>query len=223
MRYRKAVGVAVAALLVAVAALGLCTRSGAQIGDGWIQYFPSVALHHSVNGTLYIINPAPNYFDDGRAHYDNDGTVESFALYNHTSNRIEIRVMNNYTSGMRQFEGVVWVDPPTDNECVMQVFGGSTSATAAMFRAFNVNGGELRHYSSSSGTIASGIYGTWVQLNVIHDADAGRVYAYINGAYANNWADHGPATHYFKYGIYGTHDDAHPAYVYWTSVSFFYQ
>ena len=223
MRIRKAVGVGMVAPVAAVTVLGLCARSRAQVGDGWIPYFPSVALHHSLNGQLYIINPAPNYFDDGHAHYDNDGTVESFVLYDHTSNRIEIRVENNYTSGMRQFEGLVWVDAPTDNESVMQVFGGSTQATAAMFRAFSANGGELRHYSSTSGTIASGIYGTWVQLNVIHDADAGRVYAYVNGQYAGQWADHGPATHYFKYGAYGTHDDAHPAYVSWTSVTFYYQ
>jgi hypothetical protein len=124
---------------------------------------------------------------------------------------------------MRQFEGWVWIEPPTENESVMQIFGGQTSATAAMFRAFNANGGELRHYSSSSGRIASGIYGTWTQLNAIHDADNGQVYAYINGQFAGQWPDRGAANHYFKYGCYGTHNDQTPCYVWWTGVSFFYQ
>jgi hypothetical protein len=216
MRTRKALW-----LLLATAFFCVAGKLRAQIGDGWTQYYPSLVFHHAAYGHLYTQRPVPDYFDDGLAHYDNDGTVENFALYNHSSNRVEIRVQNDYTSGMRQFEGWFWADAPTENECIMQVFGGSTHATAAMFRVFNTNGGELRHYTS--GSIASGIFGNWTQLNVIHDADAGWVYAYINGDFAGQWPDNGPATHYFKYGIYGTHDDAHPAYVSWTSVSFYRQ
>ena len=166
MRTRKALW-----LLLATAFFCVAGKLRAQIGDGWTQYYPSLVFHHAAYGHLYTQRPVPDYFDDGLAHYDNDGTVENFALYNHSSNRVEIRVQNDYTSG----------------------------------------------------SIASGIFGNWTQLNVIHDADAGWVYAYINGDFAGQWPDNGPATHYFKYGIYGTHDDAHPAYVSWTSVSFYRQ
>jgi len=221
MRFQKALW---AAVMAAVAALGLCSDAEAQVGDGWIQQFPSLSLHHAANGTLYIITPPPDSFDDGRCHYDNDGAdTEFFALWTASSNRIEIRVHNNYSRGLGQFEGWVWVEPPTNNESVMQVFGGVTSATAAMFRAFNANGGEIRHYSNPRDTIASGVYGTWTQLNVIHDADGGQVYAYVNGSFAGQWPDRGVTNHYFKYGAYGTHNDTTPAYVWWTGVSFWRQ
>jgi hypothetical protein len=216
-------------ILAVAAVLGLGSCVQAQVGDGWIQHFPSVCLEPELHDQLYVLCPAPDYYDDGEGlcHYDisfhRHANLEAFALYRAASNRIEIRVRNDYTQGLRQFQGWVHIEPPTDNECVMQIFGGQTSATAAMFRAFNTQGGQLRHYTSSSQTIASGIYGTWTQLNALHDADAGQVYAYVNGQFAGQWADHGPANHYFKYGIYGTHNDATAAYVWWFGVKFFYQ
>jgi hypothetical protein len=213
------------AILILAAITGfLCPATSAwpQVGQGWQRITPSVVLHHAAYGHLYTAHPVPHYFDDGLAHYDNDGAVETFILYKAASNRIEIRVENNYDSGMKQFEGWVWVDAPTDNESIMQVFGGTTHATAAMFRAgFNINGGELRH--GDHHPLVSGIYRTWTRLNVIHNADAGTISAYTNGRFVGQWKDNGHATHYFKYGAYGTHDDAHPAVVKWKNVSIFYQ
>jgi hypothetical protein len=219
MRFQRAV------CAVVVAALGLASGARGQIGDGWIEEFPRLCLHHAADGTLYNVCPAPGYFDDGLCHYDNDGAgTESFYLYNHRSNRIEIRAHNDYQSGMKQFEGWVWIEPPTNNESIMQIFGSpGPNATTAMFRAFDANGGEIRYYSSPSQAIASGIYGTWTRVNVIHDADGGWVYAYINGSLAGQWRDRGVSTHYFKYGAYGTHNDATPAYVWWYGVRFFRQ
>lgn len=218
MRTKKAI------LLFGVAGLllTLSVQTWAQIGEGWKRETPSASLHHAVQGRLQIERHIPRQFDDGLAHYDDDGTVQTFVLYKADSNRIEIRVNNDYDHGMRQFEGWVWVDAPTGDESIMQIFGGLTHATASMFRAgFNVNGGELRHGSKQ--TIASGIYRRWMRLNVIHDADRGIVSAYTDGTFAGQWPDSGPATHYFKYGAYGTHDDAHPAIVKWKRIGIFHR
>ncbi|MDB5764047.1 MAG: C-terminal target protein [Herminiimonas sp.] len=218
MRLQKPVWIWV--MMIALLCFG--RPSSAQVGDGWIRDKPSVVLHHAAHGRLYIERRVPGHFDDGLAHYDTDGVVETFILHKAASNRVEIRVNNNYDRGMRQFEGSVWIDAPTGNESIMQIFGGSAHATAAMFRAgFNANGGEIRHGSRQ--TIASGIYGKWVRLNVIHDADIGMVSAYVDGKFAGRWKDDGYATHYFKYGAYGTHDDVHPAVVKWKDVSFYYR
>lgn len=205
------------------------------IGDGWIQYFPGFSLEPELRDHYFVMNPAPPVYDDGEGiiHYDKVGTVDTFKLLTPNSNRAEIKVRgdgpvkSDYASGMRQFAGSVWLDAPTDNECLMQIFGGSTHATASMFRGgFNVNGGEIRHYANSHQVLASGVYGKWTRFNVIHDVANGTVTAYINGVLAGQWPDDGNArgkNHSFKYGLYGSHDAAHPASVKWKDVSVYYK
>lgn len=209
-----------------LSALLISVNVGAQPTDGWTQYYPAVWLQPVVRGKPYPLKGKniPKSYDDPEhiVHYDKSGGVETFMLNRADSNRIEMRVANDYEHGMRQFEGSVLVSAPTDNESLMQVFGGSTHATAAMFRGgFNVNGGEIRHGSHQ--TLISGIYGKWVKLNVIHDADGGTVTAFINNQQVGQWKDNGFAKHYFKYGAYGTHDDAHPANVKWKNIKYYYK
>jgi hypothetical protein len=192
----------------------------AQVGEGWVQEAPRGVLHHAAHGKLHTERHSPRYFDDGMAQYHDDGRMQTFALRQASSNRVEIRVKNDYEHGEHQFEGWFKVEAPTDDASIMQVFGGTTHATAAMFRAgFNVNGGELRH--GTHAVLISGIYGKWIRLNVIHDADRHLVSAYVDGRPAGEWPDNGPAVHYFKYGAYGSHDDAHPSIVTWRDVRIF--
>jgi hypothetical protein len=57
-----------------------------------------------------------------------------------------------------------------------------------------------------------GIYGKWIRLYVIQDADRHLVSAYV---------DSRPAVHYFKYGAYGSQDDARTSIVTWRDVRFY--
>ena len=117
---------------------------------------------------------------------------------NMTAPRSELRMKNDYTTGMRQFEADFYVVAGTDGPCVMQVFGGSAHATAFMLKAY---GGSLKHYDRE--IVLTDAYEKWLHLNVIHNADTGEVKAYIDNKLVGTFKDNGPATHYFKCGVYG--------------------
>jgi hypothetical protein len=119
-----------------------------------------------------------------------------------TAPRSELRMKNDYTTGLHQFEADFYVVAGTDGPCVMQVFGGSAHATAFMLKAY---GGSLKHYDRE--VVLTDAYEKWLHLNVIHNADTGEVKAYIDNKLVGTFKDNGPATHYFKCGVYGPSSD----------------
>jgi hypothetical protein len=124
---------------------------------------------------------------------------------NTTSPRTELRMKNDYTSGNHQFEADFYVIAGTDGPCVMQVFGGQSHATSFMLKASNDNGGTLRRYDNE--VLKTNAYDKWFHLNVVHTAKAngvGQVKVYIDNQHVGTFEDRGPATHYFKAGVYGT-------------------
>ncbi|XP_027073651.1 citrate-binding protein-like [Coffea arabica] len=121
--------------------------------------------------------------------------------YSQTSNtkpRTEIRITGyDYTSGVWQFEGYAYVPSGTSGVSIMQVFGASTQATTAMLRVYNPS---LTYYTNP--VLIPNVYNKWYRVNVIHDTGAGRVRVYIDGVFKYETHDNGPATHYFKFGVY---------------------
>jgi hypothetical protein len=107
-----------------------------------------------------------------------------------------MRINNNYTSGVWQFEGDLFVPTGTTGVAVMQVFGGSTSSTSCQLRVYN---GSLCYYTTP---IMNNILDTWIHVNVIHDANAHTVSVYLNGTFVRSAPDRGPANYYFKCGVY---------------------
>ncbi|SMD26143.1 polysaccharide lyase family 7 protein [Kibdelosporangium aridum] len=189
------------------------------IGSGWTQVNPAKKIQvvsggvnhpHNWNTTTHAEKPG--------ASYDRSGGVETFRLLSTKSNRVEVRVQNDYRTGLRQFEGELRVTAPTNDESCMQIFGNDgAGATTLMIRAFSANGGELR--DGSSRVLTSGIYNKWVRINVIHDGTANKVSIYVNGALKITRSGP-PGDHYFKYGVYGTLKTA-SAQTQWRNVKFY--
>ena len=117
-----------------------------------------------------------------------------------TGPRSELRMNNNYTSGKHQFEGDVYIVSGSAGTDIMQVFGGSTNATAIMLKIHSGSSGTIKRYDNE--TLMTSAYNKWIHVNVQHDADAGRIYVYLNNTLKGNYADRGNATHYFKCGVY---------------------
>jgi uncharacterized membrane protein YgcG len=179
----------------------------AQVGTGWVEYQPPSVLHlDGSNGIEVSPGDSTSVMNEG-ASFTNMGGIETFTLFNPISNRSERRIQNTYLTGRRQFEGEVRVSPPTDDESVMQIFGGNSGATTQMIRAYNVNGGTLRKVPGSV-VLAENIHGVWIKVNVIHDIAANNVKTYIAGKLIST--GDGEATNagndgwYHKYGCYGT-------------------
>ena len=117
-----------------------------------------------------------------------------------TGPRSELRMNNNYTSGRHQFEGDVYIVSGSAGTDIMQVFGGSTHATAIMLKIHSASSGTIKRYDNE--TLMTSSYNKWIHVNVQHDADNGRIYVYLNNVLKGNYADRGNATHYFKCGVY---------------------
>jgi hypothetical protein len=153
--------------------------------------------------------------------YTSASDTEQFRIFDSRSNRSEIRLQNDYSSGMWQFEGYVTFDTPLHDESLFQIFGNTGSAaTFLMMRGYRDNGGEIRVMSGSH-TIASGIYGQEVRINVIHEYNVSAKF-YVNGQFIYEKPHNDPGvTNYWKYGVYGTTNGNVPAVVEWRRVRTF--
>ncbi|KAK7850183.1 citrate-binding protein, partial [Quercus suber] len=93
----------------------------------------------------------------------------------------------DYSSGVWQFEGYVFVPNVTTGVCIMQVFGASPPATTMMLIQW-------------SPVLVPNIYDRWFRLNVIHDVDASDVKVYTDGNLVDEAAGHGGKSYYIKCG-----------------------
>jgi MYXO-CTERM domain-containing protein len=178
-------------------------QARAQVGSDWVQYTPPSTIQLDGANGIETSPGSTTSVSNAGASYTNEGGIETFTLTNPISNRAERRMQNDYTSGRRQFEGEVRVSPPTNDESVTQVFGGTSGATTQMIRAYDVDNGTLRKVPGSV-VLASGIYGTWVKINVVHDVGANNVKTYVNGKLLATGDGEAPASWYTKYGCYGS-------------------
>lgn len=197
---------AIAVSLTVVGAVFVQPSAGAAlvrgpVGSGWAEHNPDLKLQIQSRGKYANYPRSVTKATGPGGSYDRSGGVETFKLSNNGTNRVEVRVQDNYTSGQRQFEGELKVTAPTDDESAMQIFGNDgAGATTLMIRSFSKNGGTLR---GGGKDLVTNIYGKWVRINVTHDATANKYSVYIDGSL--KVTANGPnGTHYFKYGVYGT-------------------
>jgi hypothetical protein len=171
---------------------GAGTSAQAQVGSGWTQYAFSVTRVHR---------------EGSGASYNKSGGVETFIVPT-GAKRSEIQMGPNWKSGQRQFQGEVKTTSGsggTAGSSVVQVFGiADRNSDAFQLRVTSPNGGSYRSQTDHNPNIvvATGVYGKWVRVNVVHDANANRLYCYINGSLKFSGVDGGNANHYFKYGMY---------------------
>ena len=190
---------------------------------GWTAYNPpkfvqiethDLTTHYDYSGTSYA---------SVGGSYDRSNGIETFKLFNNdASNRVEVRVQDEYATGMRQFVGDVRFIAPTDDESMMQVFGETGGSSMLMLKGYAANGGTIAKEGGHA-VLITGVYNTWVHVNVIHDATNNKVAVYINGQLKGNFGGKGVGPdrpfHYHKYGCYGTLTTA-TAQVEWRNVSY---
>ncbi len=198
----------------------------AQLGSGWIETNFTKSIHLDDENGLETFSWAP-YKAVGSGTtcadytFDAAADTETFRLFDSRTNRAEIRLHNEYSTGVKQFQGYVTFSGPLKDESLFQIFGSSSGATELMLRGFAANGGEIRVYGGD--VLASHIYGVEQRINVIHQQeDSGnQILVYLNGQLAWKGADDEPVTNYWKYGCYGTVHNNVPAVVQWRDVQTF--
>lgn len=194
-------------VIVILGVLGVSETAHAQLGSGWVSYSPTKKIHLDDESGLQTFNwtasksvCSPVCAD---YNYTSSNDTETFRLFDNRTNRSEIRLQNEYSTGSRQFEGYVTFYAPLDDESLMQIFGSTSGATQMMIRGYAADGGSMR---GAGQTLATNIYGVELRVNVIHlQEDAGnKILIYINGVKKAEIADNEAVTNYHKYGNYGT-------------------
>jgi hypothetical protein len=201
-------------LLGAAFVLAGALTAGAQIGSGWSQYSPSKSYHGGVSQSQ---------------RYSISGSTEHFWVFNtdpHFSSndsgpRSEWKVNNDYSSGSQQFQGNFNCESGENNFTVFQIFGNGTSGATAIQLQMRSGNGTLRRYNSE--VIATGCWGVYKRINVIHYTSTGKIETWVNGSASSKqvFDDGGHTSHYFKYGTYNTPSGTSRTGCYWQSVKFF--
>jgi hypothetical protein len=191
---------------IALTAL-LASTTHAQLGSGWTQATYTKKIHLDNEAGLQTFDwTATKTVGTGtpcaRYNYNSGNDSEYFDIYDNRSNRSEIRLQNEYSTGQRQFQGYVRFSAPLNDESLFQVFGSTSGATLCMMRGYSSSNGSLRTVGGG-GTIATNVYGVEQKINVIH-VQGTDVKFYVNGTLKATIADNESSTNYWKYGCYGT-------------------
>ena len=152
------------------------TSAHAQIGSNWQSYSPSSNLQLRGTGT----------------HSNGTFTISAAS----GEQRAERRVLNEYTSGSRQFEG--YLIPYSGNgTCMKQTF------KSYMLVAWPDNGGTLRYYTSGP-IAATGVWGRSFRYNTLHYTSTQKIETWINGSkkYTSDITTYTGTGWYDKYGVY---------------------
>jgi len=191
----------------------LASSAQAQIGTGWTLYSPTKKIHLDGSAGLQTFNWSSYQSVDSPISadysYNSSTDTETFRIVDNRSNRSEIRLQNEYTTGRRQFQGYVTFSSPLNDESLMQIFGSTSGATLAMTRGYSASGGSITVTGTGgtvwgSKTIATGCYGVELRVNVIHSQDS-YIQWYVNGTLKCQQADtEAGVANYHKYGCYGT-------------------
>ncbi|KAG5611278.1 hypothetical protein H5410_022559 [Solanum commersonii] len=122
----------------------------------------------------------------------------------------------DYSSGIWQFEGNFYVPSGLSRMSIMQVFGGSPSATNLMLRDYD---GNLYYYKEK--IIESNIYNKWYKVNVIHDVGASKLKVYINRIHKHEASRRSGDQHYLKFGVYTQNNEANYMESHWSSIKLY--
>ncbi|WP_250853304.1 MULTISPECIES: polysaccharide lyase family 7 protein [Streptomyces] len=205
-RFRAALAfAALAGVLSAGVASGgtaAAKESAASPTDGWTQTSFTYSMHKPWNLDL---SERYGYNSSTKTHTMwVNSTDEPLEEGSDTDPRTEMRWKQEYSSGKHMWDADVYVPSGTNGADIMQILRGKhpsgTPATDIMLRASSANGGTLKRYTDA--VIKTGIYNTWWNLKVAHDADAGKIQVYADDKLVLTVDDRGPATRYFKNGVY---------------------
>lgn len=122
----------------------------------------------------------------------------------------EISFDINIPSGVYHADVMQIFDTDFGKPCLQLRVNKNSATGTSQITYHGANGDGLKDY----GALVTGVYGKWTTIRVRHDAGAGRIALYVNGALKDTINDRGrPSSeqHYFKVGVYTTINQETPA------------
>jgi hypothetical protein len=120
---------------------------------------------------------------------------KSHATWSSTKSRTETR-FSDVKTGEHLFSADVMVEAGSENVCIQQMKG----ALGPLGTYLRVNGGTLHQLGGD--TVATGIYGKWINVKVAWDIPTGTGRVWINNCLKTTVHGTKGSTWYFKFGTY---------------------
>jgi hypothetical protein len=205
---------------IALAFVVTSLNLSAQIGSGWIpETFKSpqkIHLQEGKNLKTYKWADTATLGTPPLASYAYDKATLTHTFTNHTlpGGRSEIRLMNEYRTGSRQFEAYVTFNENVNGESLFQLWGSTDGATLMQIRGQKLNGGCISvNWIGGQPRLLNNLYNKEFKLNVIHlQNDVGnKVLVYVNNEKIYEFPDNEDVDVYMKYGVYGDLKDRNNA------------
>ncbi|MDX2937880.1 polysaccharide lyase family 7 protein [Streptomyces ipomoeae] len=123
-----------------------------------------------------------------------------------TDPRTEMRWKNDYKTGDRMWDADVCLPSGSDGASFVQILRSvrpsGTPATDIMLNVYDTDGGTVRRYDGT--VLRTNAYDTWFNVKIAHAASSGTgtIKVYFDDSLVLTVADRGPATRYFKNGVY---------------------
>jgi hypothetical protein len=122
-----------------------------------------------------------------------------YSMGSPTGPRTEMRWLQNWNTGEREWEGDVLVDSPTDHACIMQVKTDTPNGHEAIY--LDVYKGNL--LNGPGPVVATNVLGQWMHLNVAYNTATRVARVWLNGCLVFTRTHPVDALWYFKNGVYG--------------------
>ncbi|HTQ29766.1 MAG TPA: polysaccharide lyase family 7 protein [Opitutaceae bacterium] len=177
-----------------VLCLALLPVAATGFAAGWTEQ----PLKYSIQWPYDLKEDARYSFKDGVHDFVVYKTDKPLRPGSTTEPRTEMKIENDYSSGIHRFEADVYVPAGTSGVSIMQVFGGTNGhATSLQLRVYD---GNLMRYRFE--TLKKNVYDRWFHLDVVHNVATREIQISIDGAPPFTARDNGGSSHYFKCGVY---------------------
>ncbi|MFJ9634826.1 cinnamyl alcohol dehydrogenase [Streptomyces sp. NPDC101175] len=170
--------------------------------DGWTQTSFTYSWQKPWNLDLSDRHSSGGGVDRMRVY----ATDEPFEEGSSTDPRTEMRWKVDYTTGSHMWDADVYLPSGTDGASFVQILRSvhpsGTPATDIMLNVYDTGGGTVRRYDGT--VLRTGAYDSWFNVKIAHRASSGTgtIKVYFDDSLVLTADDRGPATRYFKNGVY---------------------
>jgi hypothetical protein len=170
----------------------------------WTQYYPDSKIQvQDANGTYTNYAGSSTSITHGDVRYTSSGGTENYKVLGTAQKRVERRYYDDYGAGEdRRWQANVLFNSPSNGETIHQLFNG-TVGPHVLITAQSASGGSVKAYNvtSSSVTIATGVYGVTFKLESKNWGSTGKIQILVNGSLKVEGSRRS-GDYYTKYGLY---------------------
>jgi hypothetical protein len=172
------------------------------LSDNESTKFPLVFFKYMVQKPYDVKQEERFQIKDGIYEFTVYSTDKSFRQKSITRPRTEMRIKNDYESGIQKFEAEFYVVSGTSGVSIFQIFGATGKPSAFQLRVYD---GALENYRGD--TLADKVYDRWIPLVILHNVKTHKIKVIVDDKPPIEVNDKGEPSnsatgYYFKVGLW---------------------